>query len=235
VVTLSLCWQAAAAPGADMQGQLRLADAAGMVLLARTFPLGGSFPASRWAAGDVVRDQVSVLLPAALTTGAYNWSLSVLGSAPVPVGLLSVTAPARSFTAPAVETTLNAALGPITLYGLSGLGQPARPGSDLPLSLAWLDVATPPRSYNVFVHLQAADGRIVAQSDGVPANWTRRTTGWLPGEYVLDPRPLHLPPDLPPGQYSLFAGLYDPNTGERLTTQDYPDGRVPLGTVSISK
>jgi hypothetical protein len=238
VVTLSLCWQATAAPGADQQGQLRLADSTGMVLLARTFPLGGTFPASRWASGDVVRDQVSVLLPAALGSGAYSWSMSVTGAdgiatAPAAIGLLSVTAPARGFTAPPVQTTLNAALGPITLYGLSGLNQTIKPGGDLALSLAWLDTATPPRSYNVFVHLQAPDGHIVAQSDGVPANWTRRTTGWLPGEYVLDPRPLRLPPDLQPGQYSLFAGLYDPASGERLTTQEFSDGQVPLGQVVV--
>jgi hypothetical protein len=85
----------------------------------------------------------------------------------------------------------------------------------------------------VFVHLQSADGAIAAQSDGVPADWTRRTTGWLPGEYVLDARTLHLPPDLAPGEYSLFAGLYRPDTGERLTTAVFPDGQVPLGKVVI--
>ncbi|MCS6909681.1 MAG: hypothetical protein NZM11_03820 [Anaerolineales bacterium] len=83
-------------------------------------------------------------------------------------------------------------------------------------------------SYHVFVHLTDADGVIVAQSDGAPANGTRRTTGWLPGEYVVDPRTLSLPAGLTPGAYTLTAGLYRPDTGARLTTPEFPDGRVRL-------
>ncbi|HIE39771.1 MAG TPA: hypothetical protein EYP77_12045 [Anaerolineae bacterium] len=63
------------------------------------------------------------------------------------------------------------------------------------------------------------NGRIVAQSDGVPAGWTRPTTGWLPGEYIVDTRVLTLPPDVPPGVYTLQTGLYLPGDG-RLTTPD---------------
>jgi hypothetical protein len=99
----------------------------------------------------------------------------------------------------------------------------------------WLANQTAAQSYHVFVHLQAADGTIVAQSDGVPANWTRPTTGWLPGEYVADARSLHLPPDLAPGTYTLMAGLYRTDTGARLTTTEFPDGQVSLGKVVIGK
>jgi hypothetical protein len=233
-VTVSLCWAAMSAPGADLRAQLRLADANGMILAARSFPLGGPYPTSLWVAGDMLRDQVTVLLPAALTSGSYTWSVSVAEGSAVPLGLQSVTAPARSFDAPPVEAHLGADLGPITLYGLSGLSPSLAPGTDLKITLAWRAIQTPSQSYNVFVHLQNADGSIVAQSDGVPADWTRRTTGWLPGEFVLDPRTLHLPADLPPGQYALFAGLYRPDIGQRLTTNAFPDGQVLLGTVSVA-
>jgi len=234
-VTVSLCWAALSAPGADLRAQLRLADANGMLLAAQSFRLGNAYPSSLWQPGDVLLDQVTVLMPAALATGNYAWSVSVADGAPVPLGLEAITAPARVFAAPAVDTRLAASLGPITLYGLSGLSPSLKPGADLNLTLAWRAEATPSQSYNVFVHLQAADGSLVAQSDGVPANWTRRTTGWLPGEFVLDPRSLHLPPDLPAGQYSLSAGLYRPDTGQRLTTAAFPDGQVPLGVVTVEK
>jgi hypothetical protein len=234
-VTVSLCWVANSALTTDLTGQLRLADTNGMVLAVRSFTLGGSYPASRWAAGDVLRDQVTVLLPARLATGQYTWSASVAEGSPVPLGVESITAPARIFESPPVETRLDANLGPITLWGVSGPPPGLAPGADLKLVLAWLANQTPNQGYHVFVHLQSADGTIVAQSDGVPAGWTRRTTGWLPGEYVLDARTLKVPPDLARGEYSLFAGLYRPDTGERLTTTAFPDGQVPLGKVAIGK
>ena len=65
-----------------------------------------------------------------------------------------------------------------------------------------------------------------AQSDAVPAEWTRPTTGWLPGEYVLDRHAIILPADLPAGKYDLVAGLYDPATGERL-------GEAPLTAIAV--
>jgi hypothetical protein len=233
-VTLSLCWSATGTLGTDLTGQVRLADASGMILATRSFTLGGSYRASRWAAGDVLRDQVTVLLPAALDTGSYTWSASVDGGQAVALGVESVAAPARSYQPPPVDTQLDAELGPITLYGVSGPGRSLRAGSDLKLLLAWRANQTPGQSFHVFVHLQNADGAIVAQSDGVPADWARRTTGWLPGEFVVDARTLRLPPDLPPGEYMLFAGLYRPDTGERLTTPAFPDGQIPLGSALIN-
>jgi hypothetical protein len=88
-------------------------------------------------------------------------------------------------------------------------------------------------SYHVFLHLLGPDGTLVTQSDGVPADWRRRTTGWLPGEFVVETRTLTLPTDAPLGEYTLWAGMYDPVTGDRLTTSEFPDGRVRLGTVPV--
>ena len=234
-VTVSLCWAATSAPSADLRGQLRLADTYGMILAAQSFTLGGHYPTSLWKAGDVLRDQVTVLLPAALASGQYTWSVSVGDRQAVAVGQETVTAPQRSYATPSVETRLDANLGPITLLGVSGPAASAAPGSDINVTLAWLDNQTPDQSYRVFVHLQAADGMLAAQSDGVPTNWTRPTTGWLPGEYVVDARSLHLPPDLAPGTYTLSAGLYRADTGARLTTSEFPDGQVVLGSLAVGQ
>ncbi len=234
-VTVSLCWTAQSAPGADLRGQLRLVDANGMILAAQSFILGGHYPTSLWKAGEVLRDQVTVLLPAALVSGQYTWSVSVAEAQALPVGQETVTAPQRAYAAPAVDEQLTANLGPITLWGISQPPAGLTPGADLKLTLIWLANQTPGQSYHVFVHLQSPDGTLVAQSDGVPADWTRRTTGWLPGEFVADARSLHLPPDLAPGQYTLAAGLYRPDTGERLTTTIFPDGQVPLGNITVAK
>ena len=102
------------------------------------------------------------------------------------------------------------------------------------MTLVWRAEAEMETSYRVFLHLVGPDGKLVAQSDGEPANWTRPTTGWLPGEVVLDERVLYVPADAPPGEYVLRCGLYDLATGERLTTADGDDAlhltTLPIGT-----
>jgi hypothetical protein len=237
-LVISLCWQvvgssAEDAPHAALSAELRLLDGRGRVAAAQPFTPGSPYPASRWRPGDVLRDQVEVRLPAALETGAYTWTLVVNDSQPVTLGALAVTAPERSFSPPPVDVVLDAGLGPVSVYGLSGPRTGLTPGTDLNLTLVWRANAGLPESYHVFVHLLAPDGSLAAQSDGVPAGWTRRTTGWLPGEYVTDTRGLSLRPDLAPGTYTLWAGMYLPATGERLAGEAFADGRVPLGEVSV--
>jgi hypothetical protein len=53
-------------------------------------------------------------------------------------------------------------------------------------------------------------GEPLAQHDGVPAGGARPTTGWLPGEVVVDRHALALPEYLAPGPYLLIAALFDP-------------------------
>jgi hypothetical protein len=237
-LTFGPCWQvqgtsAERAPQAPLAAEISLLDGQGQRVLTRAFTPGAPYPASRWQPGDALRDQVDLRLPAAAATGAYTWSLSVNGSAPLSVGELRVTAPQRAFAPPAVAETLDATLGPVTLVGLDVPRAGAARGAQLPVTLVWRANALLPDSYHVFVHLLGPDGALAAQSDGVPAGWTRRTTGWLPGEYVTDARALSLQPDLAPGTYTLWAGLYLPATGERLVTHEFPDGRLPLGDVLV--
>ncbi|HRO23058.1 MAG TPA: hypothetical protein PLR07_02030, partial [Promineifilum sp.] len=85
------------------------------------------------------------------------------------------------------------------------------------LPLVWRADGEASAGYHAFVHLVDEAGNILAQSDAVPAGWTRPTTGWLPGEYIMDVHTLTLPPELPPGQLAFRAGLYDPVTDERLS------------------
>ena len=106
----------------------------------------------------------------------------------------------------------------------------ADPQSSISITLVWRAEAETHSSYHVFLHLIGPDLALVAQSDGIPANWTRPTTGWLPGEYVTDTHTLTIPPDLPAGDYTLSAGLYLPG-GERLTT---PDGSDAIHLTSIT-
>ncbi|MCK4470178.1 MAG: hypothetical protein KAW49_00180, partial [Anaerolineae bacterium] len=119
----------------------------------------------------------------------------------------------------------------VTLSGFGVGAEMARPGETLTVTLVWRAEAETRISYHVFLHLIGPDGALVAQSDGIPANWTRPTTGWLPGEYITDAHILTIPPDAPAGDYTLYAGLYVPG-GKRLTAPDGSDA-IHLTTITV--
>lgn len=84
-----------------------------------------------------------------------------------------------------------------------------RPGETLPLTLMWQAIQPPGQGYIVFVHLTRADGSPVSQQDGPPANGTRPTDTWAPGDQITDAHQLNIPPDTAPGEYWLRVGLYN--------------------------
>jgi hypothetical protein len=184
-----------------------------------------------FAPGEVARRVHEVRVPVTLASGVYTWQVSVEGARPVFAASQPIIAPARVFTAPPAIPPLPAALGPVTLWGYDHVSN-LTAGQTLALTLLWRAERDLPINYRVFVHLVDAADNLVAQSDGIPADWSRPTLGWLPGEYVTDPRSLPVPAEAPPGLYTLWAGMYAPD-GTRLTTPAYPEGRIPLGTVTI--
>lgn len=96
-----------------------------------------------------------------------------------------------------------------------------QPNCQVALTLYWQGVSEMAALYSVFLHLVNQEGELVAQQDKLPGLREKQpTTGWLPGEVVIDPITLPLPPDLPPGQYRLRLGLYEPLTGHRLPVFD---------------
>jgi hypothetical protein len=115
---------------------------------------------------------------------------------------------------------------PILLRGFRLAGGEAAPtfraGDVIPLWLCWQAQETPGEALKVFVHVLDEGGALVAQHDAEPAAWQRPTTGWQPGQEVVDAHGIALPPDLPPGRYTLAVGMY------RLSGQRLPvsrDGR----------
>jgi hypothetical protein len=61
----------------------------------------------------------------------------------------------------------------------------------------------------------------------------------MPGMTIADTHTIQLPPDLPAGSYEVRVGLYDPESGERLSVvggdgEAYPEGSFPLSEFSIT-
>jgi hypothetical protein len=219
-VFLTTMWRADERPTEDVTFRLTLVSANGSPAAEYDLsPTGAWYPATSWRAGDVWRGQHSFHLPAGLDSGDYSWQISLspnYQSTNLP-STIHITAPPHTFTPPALPHTLTATLGETaTLIGFDLEGE-MRTGSTLTVTLAWRAEETPAASYHVFLHLLDAEGNLVAQSDGVPAGWTRPTTGWLPGEFIADTHTLAIPPGTPAGTYTLRTGLYDPDTGIRVT------------------
>jgi hypothetical protein len=219
---LTLYWQVEEAPMNDALVRLVLVDADGTAVFTQNLlPVRNDFPTSQWQTGDAWLGQHLFRLPVALESGEYQWLLAwcetdACEAETAVLGNLTITAPDRLFTAPPLETKINAQFGEIaTLLGLQTDPQSAIYNSQLPLTLVWQADGETAVSYRVFVHLIDENGQIVAQSDGEPAAWTRPTTGWLPGEIILDAHNLSTA-NLPPGSYQLHIGLYDPDTGVRV-------------------
>ena len=148
--------------------------------------------------------------------------------------MLNVVGPDRLFTAPLLTERLNSSMGnQMRLVGYSLAQSTYMPDDILDITLVWQSQNDASDYYHVFLHLLDVDGHLAAQSDGEPANWSRPTTGWLPGEFVSDQHTLKLPGDLPSGVYSLRTGLYNPETGERVVTSLQEDGSVFVAMIEI--
>jgi hypothetical protein len=90
-----------------------------------------------------------------------------------------------------------------------------RPGDPVCIELNWAAVSSPSVDYTVFVHLLAADGQLIAQSDLPPVNGFVPTSTWAAGQTITDKHGLIVPMATLPGRYELWVGLYNA-TGERL-------------------
>jgi hypothetical protein len=253
-ILVTLCWESLASTEEDYVYFVHFLGPEEMIVGARsTHPGLGRYPTSRWKPGDRFCDVLDVsvedLAPApAVYDIEIGWHepgadqrLRTYASDGSPLELVlldrikvapevypSVTVPKR------VDADLG---GQITLLGYNANGLEVMPGDDLTVTLYWEARVPPPADYSVFLHLAASDGPPYAQDDGQPRHGGYPTSFWDVGEVVTDPRTIHIPLDLPSGDYPLVSGMYLLETGERLHWLG-PDGdlegdAVPLGTVIV--
>lgn len=174
-------------------------------------PVGDTYGAENWSDGELVVARERARLPRTLDAGDYRLMLAV-GRSEVELGQLRIEGQPRQFDPPAVQTISGARFGDvIALYGFDL----AAADGQIDLRLVWQSLQATDEDYTVFVHVLNAQGEIVAQRDMFPGAGAYPTSLWLEGEYVHDE--YHFDGLDPNGMYTILAGLYLQDTGQRLS------------------
>jgi 4-amino-4-deoxy-L-arabinose transferase-like glycosyltransferase len=243
-IHVDLLWQVESRRADDRRVVLRLEDSKGQAMVQQE-----GAPFTRWDAGEMVRGQHDLLIPADVADGMYRlmlrvppltvrWWIVPIGDS-VELSTIRVASRLHSFVAPqGISHPMAAQLGSLAkLIGYNLSSDSVAPSETLRLTLYWQAVSKTSTSLKVFTHLVDEGGRIVGQHDAVPCGGGCPTTGWVPGEYLVDEYEIAVKPDTPPGEYVLEVGLYDEATGVRLQAFDAQgkplDDKVVLGKVKV--
>ncbi len=229
---LTVKWAAAALLERDYTCLLKLKDEQGEIAQEWREPVASSYPTSRWPMNALILVHYRLGLSRDLPSGRYHLVLALTGEelGEFEVGMIEVRAPERQFTVPDMRRELGVTFGgEVRLLGYDL----DREGEDLHLELHWQALRQMETDYKVFVHLfDPTTEAIAIQHDAMPQEDRYPTSRWVEGEVVSDSITLSLA-EVPPDQYRLAAGVYDPETADRLPAVDaaghpVPDGRVIL-------
>jgi hypothetical protein len=109
-------------------------------------------------------------------------------------------------------------------------GNQVRPEA-IDVTLYWRALA-PAKNYTVFVHLLDDTGQLRSQHDSPPMDGRYPTQNWLAHQIVEDHISLPVTHGLPPGEYRVVVGMYEPATGQRLMVRS-DEGDLPNNVISL--
>jgi len=134
------------------------------------------------------------------------------------------------------ERPLDVSLGgEVRLLGCDLPADHAEVGEVMPVTLYWQGLSPMHEDYTIFVHLTDTAGQVMAQHDGYPLDGSYPTSAWPVGVILADRVEIPIPPDLPPGEYTLKTGMYLLSTLERLPVAGDVSGEnaIVLGVVVV--
>ncbi len=120
----------------------------------------------------------------------------------------------------------------ITLKSYALSAETVKAGDVLQIALDWQTDAALTTRYKVFLQLLDANGALVAQRDSEPGGGLEITTSWKPNETVADQNALLI--DVPPGTYTLIAGLYDMNDASKRLAVSSGGDYLMLATITVT-
>ncbi len=231
ILTITMLFRAAENPNYDEVITLGLGGSS----LAKLVEPTPGFSTSLWEKGDLWLGQHIIRVPADASSGTHYLTASSSSDNKLLLGLIDIKTPSRFFEKPSISNSTQLFFGKDIV--LSGHETKARvmQGAMLEVKLLWQALNTPVTSLNSFVHLENINGDVVTQHDGIPANWSRPTPGWLPEEYIVDTHSILITNTVLPGTYQLYVGMSDRTTGvrETHTTILSDDNRAHVGSVVI--
>jgi hypothetical protein len=192
-------------------------------------------PTFHWDNARYVRDEYDLTVPPDTLPLAYAVRVGLIdpdqGNRLLPLAdgsgdtaqltVINVTTPAGETPqlAESLEASFKAGSATIHLTGFE-LGPLAQ--NRLDFRLTWRTDQSPPSNYTVFAQLLDLENNLAASFDRPPLDGAYPTSTWLPGQTIIDPR--HIPlQNVPPGEYRLIVGLYDPASQQRLLTASGTD------------
>jgi hypothetical protein len=163
--------------------------------------------------GDALAARLASLIES--SAGAPEASATVLAARPHP---------ARAVTA---------RLGDALRFLGADLPESARPGDRIPVSWYFESLQALPGAWKVFVHVEGP-GRFLGDHD--PGHAGLPIARWKPGQVIADRLKLAVPPGTPPGEYTVYLGVYQGNKRLPLSEAGDADGgedRIKVGTLTI--
>lgn len=240
---IALTWRAKQNETTGWQTELRIDGLLGGAVASVKRDAGlQEFPPPQWPANELVRDQYALQLPYSAAPGLYRLSLSrwrngaAVGG--VMLGLIRIENYAHTPVTTNPQHAVNGKVGEIALLGYSVNGAFER-GKTTDVFTHWRVDATPARDGVLFVHVIGPDGKLASQDDNPPiiAGNPRSTLTFRAGDGIDQLHRIDLKPDLPAGEYTLYAGIYDREGGARWPAQQdgapAVDDLIKLGTFTL--
>ena len=227
---VTLYWRARARMSEDYSVFVHLLDQNGIKIAQRDrYPGRGLFPTSLWKPGDAIADTYVIRVP----ENTFNPNrltvevgLYVLGGERLPIRDRAGRAVGDAVRLPEIRLHAEARDGmanPLAIdlggrvrfvgYDLARTSLPA--GETLDLTLFWRPLEPLAPGHRAFAVLRAWDGTIWVGAAG--RSDTEAGGAWQPGQVSTDTLRLVLPPDMPPGEYYVDAGMYAGGASERLS------------------
>ena len=238
VVWLTLYWTADTPPAEPPEFVLELfgRDMARIANL-HSYHGRGLYPANLWEPGAIIADRFAVRIdPDAEAPVLGRIFARIQGGTPgIEVATVKIV-PREPLPAP---NEWAAELGDrIALVSAAIRPDRALPGQTVEVLVRWyVPVGVPERDYTTLIHLGQPDAQPLATGDSPPLGGAYPTSAWSNGETIDDSYFLTLPPNLPPGRYPVWIGLYNPATGERLPVtvegELQPNGVYLAGWVEV--
>lgn len=210
-------------------------------------PDGGTFPTTRWIAGQLVGDQYTFALPSVMPPGHYqitlgvydpqkNQNLNAVNGIGQPIGdepsiaTVHVEKDKSSITASQlrIEQPLFVDMHEMRFLGYVPPRSTISPGETIQIGLYWRAREKPRGDYVVAVQLRDAEGRVAFEQSTRPANGTYPTTLWDPGEVLLDWHDFTIPPEMAAGSYEIAILLRDLSSGQSL-------GETPISLLAVTR